>query len=187
MHDDFAPRPRAPEFPPNDWDAIREHYAYFLPRIMAEARDEWAFDPYLWDNGMLRMTPIEAWLWADLREVNAIVYPQFPVGGVFVDFANPVAKVAIECDGAAYHQDVAKDRKRDARLQALGWTVYRIPGWVCRTESDPETGRLGKAGVEVRRIVLRHRITRGGGLLEMLHEQLRRYELGDAAYEAAEH
>lgn len=172
----------------NDWARIREHYTHFMPRILATARDEWALDPYLWDNGgMLRMTPIEAWLWADLREVNAIVYPQFPIGNVFVDFANPVAKVAIECDGAAYHLDVEKDRKRDARLQALGWTVYRIPGWMCATDSDPKTGRLGKAGAFVRRIVLNHRITRQGGLLDVIYHQLQRYEHGDAIYDEVEH
>lgn len=165
--------------PANDWSRIRKHYARLGPRIMAAPRDEWAFDAYLWDNGMMQMTPIEAWLWADLREVNAIVYPQFPIGGVFVDFANPVAKVAIECDGAAYHLDADKDRRRDERLQALGWTVYRIPGRICATESDPETGRLGKAGVVVRRIVLTHGISRHGAMNETLHQSLQRYERGE--------
>ena len=166
----------------NDWARIRRHYTHLMPRIMATPRDEWAFDAYLWDNGMVHMTPIEAWLWADLREVNAIVYPQFSIGNVFVDFANPVAKVAIECDGAAYHLDVEKDRRRDAKLQALGWTVYRIPGRECATETDRDTGRLGKAGVFVRRIVLEHGITRGGGLRDVIHQQLLRHERRDASY-----
>lgn len=171
----------------NDWARIRRTYAQLMPRLMAAPRDEWAFDAYFWSNGMVRMTPIEAWLWADLREVNAIVYPQFPIGNVFVDFANPVAKVAIECDGAAYHMDVEKDRKRDARLQALGWTVYRIPGRVCATETNYETSQLSKAGAAVRRIVLDHGITRGGGLSEVLYHQLQRYDHGDAIYDEAEH
>lgn len=167
----------------NDWARIRKTYERLMPRLMAAPRDEWAFDAYFWDNGMVHMTPIESWLWGDLRQVGAIVYPQFPIGNVFVDFANPVAKVAIECDGAAYHQDRDKDRLRDERLQALGWTVYRIPGWMCATDTDPETGRLGKAGVFVRRIVLKHRITRQGGLLDVIYHELQRYDHGDAIYD----
>lgn len=35
------------------------------------------------------MTPIERWLWADIRHADAVFYPQYPVGNFFVDFANP--------------------------------------------------------------------------------------------------
>lgn len=167
----------------NDWNRIRAHYARVGPRIMAKQRDEWALDPYAWDNGMIRMTPIEAWFWADIREVSAIFYPQFPVAGVFLDFANPVAKVAIECDGAAYHLDKEKDRQRDQRLQALGWTVHRISGRDCATESDYETGRLSKAGVFVRRIVLEHGINLRRAMDEQIYHELLRYELGNERYE----
>lgn len=169
--------------PTNDWKRIRRTYAQLMPRLMAAPRDEWAFDAYFWSNGMVHLTPIEYWLWAELRSVNAIVYPQFPIGNVFVDFANPAAKVAIECDGAAFHLDVEKDRLRDERLQSMGWTVYRIPGRACATESDPETGRLGKAAEFVRRIVLDHHITRGGALREVLRYELLRHEHGDAAFD----
>ena len=147
-------------FLPNNWAAIREHYRYHEPAILAERKDEWAIDPYAWDVGMIHFTPIESWLWADLREHNAIVYPQYPVGRVFVDFANPRAKVAIECDGAAYHRDHARDRERDAELIRRGWSVYRISGSDCRTESDEETGAPGAAGLFVRRICQSHEIVR---------------------------
>ncbi|WP_158641833.1 hypothetical protein [Candidatus Glomeribacter gigasporarum] len=36
---------------------------------------------------------------------------------------------ALECDGAAYH-DAEKDTQRDTELKAMGWTVYRAPGWI---------------------------------------------------------
>ncbi|PZX29445.1 uncharacterized protein DUF559 [Cupriavidus phytorum] len=47
-----------------------------------------------------------------------------------MDFGNPVIKIAIECDGAQYH-DAGKDAKRDAELLEMGWRVIRIPGWKC--------------------------------------------------------
>ena len=160
----------------NDWRALRAHYAALTPRILAEAKNEWAVDAYIWDGkGMMQMTPIEAWLWGDIREANAIFYPQYPVGRFFVDFANPKAKVAIECDGAAYHTDKAKDAARDAALAELGWVVYRAPGWLCRKESDPESGALSEAGAFVRRIVAEHGLARSGSEA-WVHLSLRRYE-----------
>jgi len=46
-----------------------------------------------------------------------------------VDFAYPEAKLAIEVDGFRHHGDreaFERDRRRDARLAALGWTVIRV-------------------------------------------------------------
>lgn len=116
----------------HNWQQIREFYKLAEPEIMAEKSNEWGLDPYFWDAGLVRMTPIEAWLWHDIRAVDLVLYPQYPVAGFFVDFANPKAKVAIECDGAAYHGDKAKDAARDATLRACGWSVYRISGKDCR-------------------------------------------------------
>lgn len=145
---------------PNDWKRIRTHYANWHDQIMAAGRNEWGCDAYAWDEGFISLTPIEEWLWADIRANDAVMYPQYPVGRVFVDFANPVAKVAIECDGAAYHTDKAKDAARDAGLHQLGWTVYRFPGWLCATDSHPETGALGEAHKRLAAICERHGISR---------------------------
>jgi hypothetical protein len=128
----------------NKWDYIEHFYAENKSRILAEPANEWAIDPYSW-TPFIQLTPIEEWLWGDIRAANAVFYPQYPVGGFFVDFANPVAQVAIECDGAAYHQDKAKDAARDEKLANLGWHVYRISGSQCRTECDEETGESGYA------------------------------------------
>lgn len=144
----------------NDWNRIRAFYREHEAEIMAEERCEWGISAYEWDNGMLRMTPIEAWLWSDIRQCNAIFYPQYPVGRFFVDFANPKAKVAIECDGHQYHLDKAKDNDRDVILNDIGWTVYRVPGYVCATEDDPETGNPGPALRFVREIADCHRLSR---------------------------
>jgi very-short-patch-repair endonuclease len=144
----------------NDWTRIRAFYRENDAEILKEERCDWGIDAYAWDNGMLDMTPIERWLWHDIRGCNAIFYPQYPVGRYFVDFANPKAKVAIECDGHAYHLDKEKDRLRDAELEAMGWTVYRITGSDCATEYDEETRTPSRARDFVKGIAERHRLSR---------------------------
>lgn len=113
----------------NNWDALRWHYDLAMPEIMDA--DPWVYgiDPYAWEEpfGMVNMTPIERLVWADIRQTGMVMYPQFPVLGFFLDFANPVAKVAIECDGKEFH-DPQKDEARDAKLRDIGWTVYRLTG-----------------------------------------------------------
>lgn len=49
-----------------------------------------------------------------------------------VDFAFPDQKIAIELDGAAYHNDMEsfqKDRVRQNSLVLMGWTVLRFTFW----------------------------------------------------------
>lgn len=126
------------------FDAILRHYAALAPVILAGPSDDWAVDAYSWDTPAsgIRMSPIERALWGDIREQNMVMYPQWPVSGYFVDFANPVAKVAIECDGAAFHVDAKRDAIRQRHLEDKGWTVYRISGSDCmqdeRVHEDDE-------------------------------------------------
>lgn len=146
-----------------NWNAIRQFYMELEAAIFEAGRNEWACgDAYLWDwQGGISMTPIERWLWSDIRALDAVLYPQYPVGRFFVDFANPVAKVAIECDGQAFHQDKAKDAARDTELAALGWKVYRFPGWECRTDFNEETMTSGSAYLRLKEITNQYRIRRG--------------------------
>lgn len=122
------------------WQNIEDFWKEFEPWILAAPRNEWAIPVYSWD-GLINPTPIEHALWGDIRELNAVFYPQYPVAGFFVDFANPAAKVALECDGAQWHTDKAKDAARDRVLGDLGWTVYRFTGTECsrqrRDEDEP--------------------------------------------------
>lgn len=147
----------------NKWNDIKKHYGWAGPRILAERPDEWAVDPYAWDCGIMQLTPIEDWLWQDIRQANVVMYPQWPVNGVFLDFANPAAKVAIECDGAEFHRDKIKDRERDAKLAAKGWTVYRAPGWLCATEFDEETMKISEARQFINDICAKHPVKRNTG------------------------
>lgn len=145
----------------NQFEVALRFWAMHRERIEAGPRDEWVVDPYAWGE-YIRMTPIEEWLWADIRQTNSVFYPQWPEAGFFLDFANPAAKVALECDGAAFHQDKEKDARRDAKLKEAGWEVYRFPGWLCRTESDEETGAPGEAYQLIDAISRHHRIRRDG-------------------------
>lgn len=150
---------------PAYWQRIRAHYARHGAELTT-CRSDWAIDPYAWDHDTgIVMTPIESALWHDIRAEGAVFYPQYPVGRFFVDFANPAAKIAIECDGAAFHTDKAKDAARDAELAKAGWHIYRITGNACvkdTTVSQDELGRpvvsLSAARLLIRSIADKHRI-----------------------------
>lgn len=141
---------------------IRKHYEAELPRMQAEhARTGRVhFDPYRLDFTS-DMTPIEARAWADIRCAGLPFFPQLPVLGYFLDFADPFKKIAIECDGKQWH-DAERDAKRDARVRAEGWTVYRIPGSMCtRTLRRPadlliEKQEAGYSEDEALRLVRSH-------------------------------
>ncbi len=90
----------------------------------AVARGE--YDAYLVDWGRI-FTPIEDDAWWTIRENGLRMFPQYPVGPYFVDFGDPWAKRAIECDGKAFH-DYRRDQVRDLALEELGWEVLHIPG-----------------------------------------------------------
>lgn len=143
----------------NNWANIRAHYKRVTPLILDCPKNEWATDPYEWDSIGIYFTPIETWLWHDIRATDVVLYPQYPVGKCFVDFANPKAKVAIECDGAAFHDEV-KDAHRDAQMRAAGWTVYRISGKDCRDGAGTESEERSKAREFIKRIAANHNIGR---------------------------
>lgn len=142
----------------NDWLRIRAHYRAAWPAILAAGKAEWALDPYAHEEAGVVFTPIEQALWSDIRSLDAVLYPQFPVGRRFVDFGNPIARVAIECDGAEFHRNAVADRQRQAEIESHGWTVYRFPGWECVT--DESQGRNGEAYTKLREIVEMHGIRR---------------------------
>ena len=114
------------------WNFLRAMYAAVTPRIIA---GEWRYaDLIEW-----RMTPIELDLWVSIRYYGLPFWPQYPVGRFFVDFADPAMRIALECDGARYH-DARRDAQRDAELHAIGWRVFRFPGWRCyKGADDPQS------------------------------------------------
>lgn len=121
---------------PGKWAAIRAIYAEMDELIRKQW--PWSVNPY-GATDWRDMTPIEEDAWNAIRRMGIPFYPQYPVGRYFVDFADPVRRIAVECDGKQWH-DAVKDAARDAELRDLGWTVHRFTGRQCfLPESDPNS------------------------------------------------
>lgn len=145
----------------NSWAELKEHYAGAHKQIMSAPRHQYGIDPYAWDEGKgwVWMTPIESAIWSDIRNTGIVMYPQYPACGFFLDFANPLVKVAIECDGREFH-DRESDRRRDEKLEADGWRVFRLSGSECLKDDEfdedgewvisPGTALCRKIGAEYR-------------------------------------
>lgn len=113
---------------------IKDHYEDLLPEIIrsgAKCKYKWT-SPYCDEIHWPPMfSPIELSTWQSIRAFGKCpLYPQYPVRRYFVDFGNPVVKVALECDGVKWH-DKQKDEERDKILLDAGWIVYRIGGADC--------------------------------------------------------
>lgn len=121
------------ERPKKPWDRFRA-----LRELYKRVGDAWV--PYIVDWTAV-FTPIEFDVWCDLRCAGVRMWPQYPVGRYFVDFADPKLRIAIECDGKDWHDEEA-DMSRDAELRALGWTVYRVPGSACKRTITPDFDAL---------------------------------------------
>jgi very-short-patch-repair endonuclease len=139
-----------------DWAGIRSYYLKHELSITDAGANCWGLDPYQWEfEAKIRLTPIERWFWDDIRVEGVVMYPQYPIGRFFVDFANPVARIAIECDGAAWHQDAERDALRQESIEAMGWRVWRIAGAEClKDELLDEHGRV--IDIPLGRKLLRH-------------------------------
>src|SRR5438093_12197428 len=81
-------------------------------------------------SGAVWMSPIEVALYEAMCREGLSPFPQFYIQGYYVDFAFPNVGVAIESDGAAYHEGVRheQDRQRDGILRRAGRTVQRLHG-----------------------------------------------------------
>ncbi len=106
-------------------------------------------------------SPIEEMLYYAIFNAGVVdVRLQYPVGPYRADLAVPEAKLAIEADGAAYHQDKNRDRKRDEYFQSQGWQVLRFTG--SQIHRDPEG--CGKAVLfAYQRILLNEPVTLDDG------------------------
>jgi len=89
-------------------------------------------------NGAVWMSPIEVALYDAMRQEGLSPFPQFYIQGYYADFAFPDVRVAVEADGAAYHEGVRheQDRKRDWILGRAGWTVKRFHGTTIYHKAD---------------------------------------------------
>lgn len=87
-------------------------------------------------------SPIEDYLLNALKEhdLDKHCRPQFEIGTKRVDFAFPIAKLVVECDGKQYHfsdsDQIERDQKRDLYLAKKGWRVLHIEGLAIRRNID---------------------------------------------------
>lgn len=96
---------------------------------------EFAYAPEEWLEATLAInpkaeSPFEEAVYADLVRLGFTVTPQVPVGNYRIDLVaeDEDARVAIECDGDAFHQDAAADLSRQIVLERCGWKFIRIRG-----------------------------------------------------------
>src|SRR5437867_1335961 len=107
-----------------------ERRAAIYQRLQYEAASRPGSKRVRTPNGEVWMSPIEAQLYEAMRAEGLSPIPQYCICGYFVDFAFPDVGVAVEADGAAYHEGARRqrDRKRDWILRRNGWTVKRFHG-----------------------------------------------------------
>ena len=130
--------------------AARAHYAKHRAAILSAGPNAWGVDPYQWEfEARIELSPIERLFWFDIRAQGVVLYPQYPLGPYFLDFANPAARLAIECDGAAYHTDPQHDAERQRAIEAIGWAVYRISGSDCYRDDELTVDLEGRSTYSV--------------------------------------
>jgi very-short-patch-repair endonuclease len=129
---------------PERWRAIRRLYKAFQEGVDAGVYDWMDFRDHYIADWVGVMTPIECAIWSDIRGMSLPLWPQLPVGRYFVDFGNPVRRVAVECDSVRWH-DPERDQKRDDVLNEIGWRVIRVTGRDCFNENGTEAIRLARA------------------------------------------
>jgi hypothetical protein len=111
-----------------NFDYVKRLYQAVTPELLLHER--W-IDPHFarWES---IMTPIEMQMWSLIRSQRVPFYPQYPVGGYFLDFGNPRLKIGIECDSRGWHAaraDLDEIRLKD--LYDLGWLVFGFSGRAC--------------------------------------------------------
>ena len=129
----------------NKFDRIRFHYYINQDYI----NDNY---PKCLDIGIellnhITLTPIEKNTFDYIQIINLPLLPQFPIRNYFVDFGDPIKKIAIEVDSKQFHCDEKKDYKRQREIEDDGWIFYRIKGQY--TYSAIEEFYKKKAGLDI--------------------------------------
>lgn len=92
-------------------------------------------------------SPIERRLYDALQLRGYYVRTQVPCGKYRIDLALPAYKIAIECDGRAYHstpEQRAHDRRKNAYLRKHGWRVLRFSGRMIYRDLPKVIARIEK-------------------------------------------
>ncbi len=110
----------------NKLDKIRLHY-YVNQDIIRESYPK-CLSHGIEIKRMEDLSPIEIKVYETIKFHNLPLLPQFPVKKYFLDFGDPIKKIAIEVDGKAFHLDKRKDDLRQKEIENEGWIFYRIQG-----------------------------------------------------------
>lgn len=110
----------------NKFEKIRFHY-YINQDAIIEAYPKCLSYGYIIKNEK-DLTPIENRVFESIQFYNLPLLPQYPIKKYFVDFGDPIKKIAIEVDGEKFHLDKKKDAKRQNEIEHEGWSFYRIKG-----------------------------------------------------------
>lgn len=148
--------------PDGYWPKVRRFYLHH-EKAICKRPDAWGIDPYAWDEAGITLTSAQALLWQDIRSANAVLYPQYPVGPYFIDFANPAAKVGVVIFTAA-----AAEATLRAQFEDMGWKMYFIEDVLCRQDTQEDEDEHGHIKVTksapaefIRFICQRERIAEG--------------------------
>ncbi len=87
-------------------------------------------------RGELSLPEMLLWRLLRLKRRELRFRCQHPVGPFVADFCCPAAKAVIEIDGATHDLSQEADGKRDAYMESLGLTVFRIAA--ADVFADPE-------------------------------------------------
>jgi very-short-patch-repair endonuclease len=119
---------------------IRKAYSDFQEDLEKGVR----MSPYaIGIDWMSKFSPIEDNVWSAIRYLGLPLFPQYPVGRYFIDFADPYRKIAIEVDSIKWHRNKDADRRREWDIRKLGWKVYRIPSWMTMNSSSDYVDQNG--------------------------------------------
>lgn len=151
---------------------IRHNYNLYQQTVDAGLASWMHTNQYEVGDWLSIFTPIEMAAWQDIRANGLPLWPQLPVGRFFVDFGNPVVKVALECDGKQWH-DPVKDEARDRVLWDLGWTVYRADGRRCKKVMPFPDDFDALDRVDQEDFIMRRRRETMEGLIEDLKDEFR--------------
>lgn len=94
--------------------------------FLARPKVEQTYDPVVRCE-----SPIERRLYYALLREGYSVEPQVSCGKYRIDLALPAFRIAIECDGKAFHStpsQKAHDYRKNAYLRKHGWRVLRFSG-----------------------------------------------------------
>lgn len=98
---------------------IRKQYLRGYKEAIEDKVFKLCFDVEVWERVL---NDIELKLYHDIKEIGVFMYPYFPIGGDFADFANPFKKIAIIIKYKKSWDWHIK--KRQKFFEGFGYTVY---------------------------------------------------------------